>query len=84
VILLPLYPHYSISTTGSSFNEWKREYKGDSTKLVYINDYYENEIYARAINQRIDEALLKFPEEVRSDVQLVFSAHGTPVSFVKK
>ncbi|HSR16612.1 MAG TPA: ferrochelatase, partial [Ignavibacteriaceae bacterium] len=22
IILLPLYPHYSISTTGSSFNEW--------------------------------------------------------------
>lgn len=84
VILLPLYPHYSISTTGSSFNEWKREYKGNSAKLVYINDYYENETYARAINQRIDEALLKFPEEVRAQVQLVFSAHGTPVSFVKK
>lgn len=84
VILLPLYPHYSISTTGSSFNEWKREYKGNSAKLVYINDYYENETYARAINQRIDEALLKFPEEVRDQVQLVFSAHGTPISFVKK
>src|SRR5690606_33929595 len=27
IIMLPLYPHYSISTTGSSFNEWKRYYK---------------------------------------------------------
>lgn len=84
IVLLPLYPHYSVSTTGSSFNEWKRVYKGNQSKLIYINDYYDNQKYAEAINRRIDEALLKFPEEVRDDVQLVFSAHGTPVSYVKK
>lgn len=84
IILLPLYPHFSISTTGSSFNEWKRFYKGDESKLVYINNYFDNETYCKSINQRIDETLLKFPENVRKDVQLVFSAHGTPVSYVKK
>jgi ferrochelatase len=84
VVLLPLYPHYSVSTTGSSFNEWRRVYKGDESRLIYINDYYENEKYAAAINQRINEALQLFPKEVEKKVQLVFSAHGTPVSYVKK
>lgn len=84
VILLPLYPHYSITTTGSSFNEWKRFYYGDKSILVYINDFYENEKYIAAINERIDETLLRFPENKRNDVQIVFSAHGTPVSLVKK
>lgn len=84
IILLPLYPHYSITTTGSSFNEWKRHYKGDSSKLILINDYYLNENYLAAINQRIDETILRFPEEVRNEIQIVFSAHGTPVSLVKK
>ncbi|MCX6150564.1 MAG: ferrochelatase [Ignavibacteriales bacterium] len=84
IILLPLYPHFSVSTTGSSFNEWKRCYKGDQSKLIYIDNYFDNETYCKAINQRIDETLLKFPEEVRKEVQLVFSAHGTPVSYVKK
>jgi ferrochelatase len=84
IFLLPLYPHFSVSTTGSSFNEWKRYYKGDETKLIYINNYFDNEVYCKSINQRIDETLLKFPENARKDVQLVFSAHGTPVSYVKK
>jgi len=84
IILLPLYPHYSISTTGSSYNEWKRHYKGDINKIRFIESYFDNEIYASAINQRIDEALLKFPENERADVRLLFSAHGTPVSYVKK
>jgi protoporphyrin/coproporphyrin ferrochelatase len=84
VFLLPLYPHFSVSTTGSSFNEWTRVYTGNKQGLVYINDYFDNEKYAASINKRIDEALLLFPEEKRNGVQLVFSAHGTPVSYVKK
>jgi len=84
VILLPLYPHFSVSTTGSSFNEWKRVFKGDPSKVKYIQHYYDHPIYIKALNERIDETLLKFPLERRDDVQLVFSAHGTPVSYVKK
>ncbi len=84
IILLPLYPHYSITTTGSSFNEWNHYYKGDKSKLIFINDYYTNNKYLKSINQRIDETLNWFNENIRSDVQLVFSAHGTPLSLVKK
>ncbi len=84
IVLLPLYPHYSITTTGSSFNEWNRHYKGSKDKLIYIESYYNNPSYIKAINERIDEGLLLFDEVARKDVVLVFSAHGTPVSLVKK
>ena len=84
VILLPLYPHYSISTTGSSFNEWKRFYRGDAGKLIYINSYFKDELYLQAVSERIDEGLLRFPAGVRDQVNLVFSAHGTPKSYIKK
>lgn len=83
IIMLPLYPHYSISTTGSSFNEWKRNYKGDASKVFYIDEYFENENYISAINERIDEGLLRFDESIRKNVVILFSAHGTPVSMVK-
>ena len=84
IVLLPLYPHYSITTTGSSFNEWDKVFKGNKDKLNYVFNYCEDEKYVEALNERIDEALLKFPEDIRNEVQLVFSAHGTPVSLVKK
>lgn len=84
VILLPLYPHYSISTTGSSFNEWKRFYRGDTTKLVYVNSYFKDELYLKAVNEKIEEGLKKFPEKIKGEVNLVFSAHGTPKSYIKK
>ncbi len=84
IVLLPLYPHYSMTTTGSSFNEWKRVYKGDATRLIYINAYCDNNHYISAINRRIDESILSFPVHTRDHIQLVFSAHGTPLSLVKK
>jgi len=84
VALLPLYPHYSVTTTGSSFNEWKRVYKGDTSGVIYISEYFDNPKYISAINQRIDEAVSSFSETVRPDIQMLFSAHGTPESLVKK
>ena len=83
IVLLPLYPQYSISTTGSSFNEWRRAYKGN-VNTIYIDSYYNNKYYVKAINEKIDSSLLKFPEGKRKYVHLVFSAHGTPVSYLKK
>lgn len=84
IALLPLYPHYSITTTGSSFNEWQRVYKGDAGRITYIYDYFDNHQYIAALNERIDEAVMRFPKDVRNDIQIVFSAHGTPESLVKK
>lgn len=84
VVLLPLYPHYSITTTGSSFNEWKRVYKGEAEKLTYVYDYFDNQRYINALNERIDETILRFPENVREDIQLLFSAHGLPESIAKQ
>lgn len=83
IVLLPLYPHYSISTTGSSFNEWDRCYNLTNEKILRVNNYQTNPSYISALNERIDKTILSFPEDIRKDIQLVFSAHGTPISMVK-
>ncbi len=84
IVLLPLYPHYSITTTGSAFNEWNRFYTGDATRLIHINDYFNHPHYIFALNERIAESILLFPENLRSDIQIVFSAHGMPERIVQK
>lgn len=84
IILTPLYPHFSRTTTGSSLAEWENVYKGRNAEVITIDPYYDNATYISAINQRIDQALQKFSEPVRNKVHLVFSAHGTPVSLVNE
>jgi ferrochelatase len=84
IILLPLYPHFSRTTTGSSFAEWKRVYTGNEPDCIYITDYYEFPKYIEALNQRITESIDKFSDDAKEDVELVFSAHGIPESLIKK
>lgn len=84
VVLLPLYPHYSTTTTGSAFNAWRRAYPGDPRGVRRIPHFYDHPLYIQAINDRIDQALERFDAAVRPAVQLVFSAHGLPQSVVNR
>jgi len=82
VVLLPLYAQYSRANAGSSFNEWDRVVKRLGAKFNErrIREYKTNPKYIRALNARIDEALLRFDDP--GDVFILFSAHGTPLDFV--
>jgi len=84
VILLPLYPQYSIANAGSSFNEWDREAKrlGEHFNERRVREYYTHPKYIAAINARIDESLASF--ERPDKVFLLFSAHGTPIDMVER
>ncbi len=81
VVLLPLYPHYSSTTTGSSLNEWNRLYRGRAL-VRQIGPFYENDLYLEALVEKIDEALSRFSDPASPDI--VFSAHSVPVSVIER
>ena len=81
VVLLPLYPHYSSTTTGSSLNEWDRRFHGD-IPVHRIETFYRHDLYLQAVIEKIDEALTRFPAGSLPD--LVFSAHSVPVAVIEK
>jgi ferrochelatase len=81
VVLLPLYPHYSSTTTGSSLNEWHRRFRGD-LPVHRIETFYRHEIYLQALVEKIDEALTLFADPARPEI--VFSAHSVPVAVIDK
>lgn len=82
LILLPLYPHYSFATTGSSLKEWQRLYRGKGLPVRMINDFHDHPLYIAALVERVNQSLgaLEHPE----GVHLLFSAHGLPLSLVEK
>ncbi|MBF0491439.1 MAG: ferrochelatase [Deltaproteobacteria bacterium] len=86
VILLPLYPHYSYTTTRSSEREWELQCKKMKMKFEeekWVKDYHDHPLYIQSSAARIREGLGRFPEAVRSQVHLLFSAHGVPVKEIK-
>jgi ferrochelatase len=80
VVLLPMYPHYSSTTTGSSLNEWNRRFV-DDLPVRQVEPFYRHPLYLDALVERIDEALCRFPDP--ETPELVFSAHSVPVSVIE-
>ncbi|MGC1830566.1 MAG: ferrochelatase [Candidatus Acidiferrales bacterium] len=81
LVLLPLYPQYSLATTGSSLKEWNRLYK-PGVPVRLIHHFFDHPDYIAAIVERIRSVFSRLPNP--DDVHLVFSAHGLPMAFVEK
>ncbi len=86
VILLPLYPQYSRATTASSVKEWEKQIALRRSKVQHelIEAYYDDPIYIDAFIERVRAGLERFPTEIREDVTILFSAHGTPMKLVRQ
>jgi|HubBroStandDraft_6_1064221.scaffolds.fasta_scaffold00181_23 ferrochelatase len=81
VVLLPLYPQYSSTTTGSSLNEWQRLFHGN-VPVRNVGPFYQHPTYLDAVIEKIEEALARFSAPERADI--VFSAHSVPMSVIAK
>lgn len=84
IVLLPLYPHFSYATTLSSLKEWRRVYgePNGGPQVLTVGQFFDNPQYIQAVVQRIGSILRQFPDSSR--IQLMFSAHGLPMSLVEK
>jgi protoporphyrin/coproporphyrin ferrochelatase len=81
LVLLPLYPHYSLATTGSSLKEWNRLYK-PKAPVHLIDHFFDHPDYLAGIVERTNSVLCQLPRP--EDVHLVFSAHALPMALVEK
>jgi ferrochelatase len=84
VVLLPLYPQYSKTTTGSSINEFNRRFHANEwgARVHVVTEFYQNEAYLEAVTAAIEASLRHF--ENPADVDMVFSAHSVPTAVVEQ
>ncbi len=82
IILLPLYPHYSITTVGTSLIDWNRSAKKAGLDVPFraIKDYPTADGFIDAHVSILKDALEKIdhPENYR----ILYSAHGLPEKIV--
>jgi ferrochelatase len=81
LVLLPLYPQYSSTTTGSSLNEWNRLFH-DEVPVHHVETFYRDPMYLDAVIEKVNQALFRFPVPKRPEI--VFSAHSVPLSVIEK
>ena len=81
LIVLPMYPQYSGSTSGSIMDAVGKSLKKVRwvPSLHFISDYFENERYINALSQSIQEHWQQYGRGEK----LVFSFHGIPQRYVR-
>ncbi|WP_035986695.1 ferrochelatase [Leptolyngbya sp. KIOST-1] len=86
LVVLPLYPQFSISTSGSSFRLLERLWLEDPAlqRIVYtaIPSWYDRPGYTAAMADLIAQELDKLDHP--DQAHIFFSAHGVPVSYVEE
>ena len=86
LVILPLYPQFSISTSGSSFRLlqrlWLEDPKLEQIEYTVIPSWYKQPSYLQAMAQLIAQQLQQFSNPDK--VHIFFSAHGVPRSYVEE
>ncbi|PIA47098.1 hypothetical protein AQUCO_01400062v1 [Aquilegia coerulea] len=86
LVVLPLYPQFSISTSGSSLRLLENIFREDeylvNMQHTVIPSWYQREGYIKAMANLTEKELEKFkcPEKV----MIFFSAHGVPLAYVEE
>mmetsp|Transcript_8329 Transcript_8329/g.25017 ORF Transcript_8329/g.25017 Transcript_8329/m.25017 type:complete len:482 (+) Transcript_8329:47-1492(+) len=88
-VVLPLYPHFSISTTGSSLRALLAEMQAAAPELMQrhtVVPSWQNspgyvDVVAKLVAAELED-LKSVPGDVTPTV--LFSAHGVPVSYVEE
>jgi ferrochelatase len=81
IVVLPLYPQYSSTTTASIYDDLVKELNlwRHLPRFRFISDYHQNEAYIAAIADSITQA---WQEQPKNDL-LMMSFHGLPEQLTK-
>ena len=86
IVILPLYPQFSISTSGSSFRVLEKLWANDpvlqAIPYTVVPSWYDAPGYLKAMSTLIEQTLEQVDQPEQAHI--FFSAHGVPVSYVEE
>jgi ferrochelatase len=86
LVLLPLFPQFSVTTTGSCFHYFRtlasQALPSDRVGCTFVESWYEEPLYLDAMADLILETGGRFSTGNPAEIQLLFSAHSIPARYV--
>ena len=82
IVIVPMYPQYSGSTTGAIFDQLADLYKSSRNipDLRVVKDFYDHPLYIEALANSVT----RFWDQQGRSKKLLISFHGVPKSYVEK
>jgi ferrochelatase len=86
LVILPLFPHFSVTTTGSGFAVLRQLIEKQpafrNVNVQWVRSWESHPTYIDSFVQAIQRELAKFGN--KDKVHLLFSAHSIPESYVRE
>ncbi|CAM9757452.1 unnamed protein product, partial [Choristocarpus tenellus] len=91
LVIIPLYPQFSISTSGSSLRVLNKEFtsrpeKWGPKQVVHtvVPSWYDRPGYVNAVANLVAKEVNQFThQQMEEGIQVLFSAHGVPKSYIE-
>lgn len=88
LVLLPLFPQFSTTTTGTCFTEVRTALQrlGWQPTVSEIAGWADHPAYTKLLRRTVDEAVMRAEAETNGDqglTHIVFSAHSLPLKIVR-
>eukprot|EP01031_Cornospumella_fuschlensis_P048119 gene48119-58940_t len=91
MVIVPLYPQYSISTSGSSlrliekiFFESPGTWGGEKVAHTVVPAWYFRPGYIKVMAQLVVQQIASYDaKQVQEGIHVLFSAHGVPESYIE-
>jgi ferrochelatase len=85
LVILPLFPHYSVTTTGSGFSALRQLIEKrpalKTLNIQWVRSWQDHPIYIDSFVQGIQREIAKYGN--KDKVHLLFRAHSIPESYVR-
>jgi ferrochelatase len=84
LLVLPLYPHNSRATTGSSLNDLHRaiDVRSEKPAVREVTSWCDHPAYLDALAAKVRKGLDTFSVEHRDKIEVIFSAHALPQKMI--
>jgi len=86
LVIIPLYPQFSISTSGSALRVLESmlySTPGFPLKSSVVPSWFNRPGYLESTARRIADAVASLPEGIREDAHILYSAQGLPRAYVE-
>lgn len=88
LVALPLFPQFSVTTTGSCFGYFRsvarRTGLDRTARISYVDAWYSEPLYTESMAESIENGLRGFSDPDPQRIRLLYSAHSIPAKYVKE
>jgi protoporphyrin/coproporphyrin ferrochelatase len=83
IVMAPHFSSMSVAKYIECVEKAQEEFNG-KIKFSYVKSYHDNKFYLEALSTKLGDAFLKFSDQEKENLHVIFTAHSLPERILKE